>query len=316
MRASRERPRLARDKRDRLRQLRAFCETLRGGSVERAAERLGITAPAVSLHVRRLERELDTTLLERDGAPTPAGRRFYALADPLVRSADRLLTDFACHLDIDRFDTLRLTVSNAGALFVAPALVKRFRDAYPNIAVQMDTMAVREGMRRLLDDEADLALGPTEPLAGAPLAYHELLAYRLVLIAPPDHPLAGRASVSLREAAAWPAVVPPAGTYSGHSGEIAAQAPGINAVVEVGGWAILKHFVEAGFGVGVVPSFVLSPTERLAVVELGEPSRSFGVYARTDRTHAPAARRFLALVLPDADGSPSPGRSVAPCRPR
>ena len=314
MRASPKRPRLARDKRDRLRQLRAFCETVRRGSVERAAERLGITAPAVSLHVRGLERELDAVLLQRDGAATPAGEHFYALASPLVHSADSLFTDLTRYLDLESVGVLRLAVSNAGALFVAPALVKRFRDAYPDIPVRMDTVAVREGMRRLLDDEADLALGPKEPLAGATLAYHELQTYGLVVIVPPGHSLAGRGTVAPRDVAAWPAVVPPAETYARQGGETTARALGVDAVVEVGEWAILKRYVEAGFGVGIVPSLVLSPTDRLAVVELelDGPPRSFGVYARADRVPAPAARRFLALVLSDADGSPSLGRSAAP----
>ena len=313
--------RIARTKRDRLRQLRAFCEALRRGSLARAAGHLGLTQPAVSLSIRDLEHELGEVLLVRTTAgvePTPAGERLYALAAPLVRDAESLLTDFARHLDLAPPDGVRIASSNAGAAFVLPAYLKRFRDAHPDIAVRLDSATVREGFKRILDDEVDLVLGPREHFAEESFVYHELRTYRIVLITAPDHPLAGRASVSPREAAAHPAVVPPAETYSRQFGETAAEALGvtINAVAEVGGWGVLKRYVEAGFGLSVVPSLVLSPTDRLSVVALewDEPPRSFGVYARTDRHLTPAARRLLEVLIPNVSVHPPPPPPPPPAR--
>ena len=314
MRPAHEPPHI-RDKRDRLRQLRAFCEIVRRGSVARAAERLGVTESAVSLHVRTLEHEFDAELLVREAsrtAPTPAGERLYALADPLVRGTDSLLGDFARHLDLHSGGGVRLAASTEAAAFVLPPYVKQFRDAQPHVPVRIDTMAVRTGVERLLDGKADFAIGPKEPFPQETVAYHELLTYRLVLIAPPGHPLAGRASVSVQQAAAFPAVVPPPETYARQFGETAARALGaeVNAAVEVSGWGVLKCYVEAGFGVGVVPSLVVSPGDQLAVVALvlDEPSRSFGVFARTDQQLTPAAQRFLWLLLPDASDALGPAR--------
>ena len=295
-----------RDKRDRLKQLRAFCETVRRGSVARAAEHLGVTESAASLHVRTLEREFGAALLDHDAsrtAPTPAGERLYAFADPLVRGTDSLLGDFARHLNLAGGGGVRLAASAAAAVSVLPPYMRRFHEAHPRVPVRIDTVAVRVGVERLLDGEADLALGPKEPFPQATVAYHELLTYRLVVITPPGHPLAGRASVSAQQAAGFPTVVPPPGTYSRQFSETPGRALGIevNAVVEVTGWGVLKRYVEAGFGIGVVPSFVVNPGDRLAVVALesDESARSFGVFVRVDRDLTPAARRFLALLLSD-----------------
>ena len=52
-------------KRNRLRQLRAFCDAARLGSISKAAERLGVSQPALSIHVRELEYELEAALFER-----------------------------------------------------------------------------------------------------------------------------------------------------------------------------------------------------------------------------------------------------------
>src|SRR5204863_1231947 len=69
------------------RQLHAFCEVVERRSFSLAAERLGVSQPAVSLQVRSLEKRLGTQLLDRSGrrvAPTETGLKLY-------RSAQRLL---------------------------------------------------------------------------------------------------------------------------------------------------------------------------------------------------------------------------------
>ena len=90
-------PHRIRDKRQRVRQLRAFCLSVQLGSIRLAAERLELTQPAVSLQLRNLEYECAAVLLERSStgvSPTPAGEHLYALAEPLVRGVDDSLRRF------------------------------------------------------------------------------------------------------------------------------------------------------------------------------------------------------------------------------
>ena len=80
-------------KRDRLRQLRAFCHAARSQSITRAAAELGITQSAVSMQVRELEHELEAVLFERSGpriSLSPAGEQLFAIAGPLVEAMDGL----------------------------------------------------------------------------------------------------------------------------------------------------------------------------------------------------------------------------------
>src|SRR5574343_1463506 len=84
-------------KADRLKPLRAFCQTARLGSVSRAAEALYLSQPAVTLQLQALERELGVKLLERSGrrlVPTREGEVLYALAMPLVEGLDGLPAAF------------------------------------------------------------------------------------------------------------------------------------------------------------------------------------------------------------------------------
>ena len=76
---------------DRLKQLRAFCRSARLGSISRAAERLRLSQPSVSLQVSALEEELGLSLFDRRGRSlllTHVGERLYHLALPLVHGMD------------------------------------------------------------------------------------------------------------------------------------------------------------------------------------------------------------------------------------
>src|SRR5881275_1531336 len=80
------------------RQLAAFCAVVERQSFSQAAERLGVTQPAVSLQVRSLEKRLGTQLLDRSGrrvVPTEAGLRLYRGAQRLLQLEEQLLTEVA-----------------------------------------------------------------------------------------------------------------------------------------------------------------------------------------------------------------------------
>ena len=303
-------------KRDRLRQLRAFCQAARLESITRAAESLGLSQPAVSLHVRELENELEAILFDRSGARialTPAGRRLYELAGPLVEGMDDLSTNFLASLDVAISGQIHAAASHAGAAFVLPPYVKRFRDLYPGIRLRVKNCLLSEGVKLLLNDEVEFVLGVNDPYPTNALDYFELLPYEIVLITSLDHPLAGRDTVTPEEAADWPAIVPPAGTYSRRFGETAARQFGVEvgAVIEVGGWGVIKRYVESGFGISVVPNICILESDQVSVISLKQyfPTRSYGVFTRRGRFLAPAARRFLRIMAPDFPGPSASSRT-------
>src|SRR5678815_1155968 len=78
---------------DRVKPLRAFCQTARLGSVSRAAEALYVSQPAITLQLQALERELGVKLFDRVGrrlTPSREGQVLYELAKPLVEGIDAL----------------------------------------------------------------------------------------------------------------------------------------------------------------------------------------------------------------------------------
>ena len=299
-------------KRNRLRQLRAFCCAARLGSITQAATRLGLTQPAVSLQVRELEEELEAALFDRSGGRislTPAGESLYGIAEPLVLGMDGLMDNFGELVDDRISGRLELVASVAGAAVVLPPYIRRLRERYPAIRLRVRSCPVSEGTKLLRDGEVELVLGAEHRLAGRALEYREIVAYDIVLITAPDHPLAGRERVTLEEVAAWPAIVPPVGTESRRLGESVARQLGVevNAAIEVGGWEVIKRYVEAGLGISVAPSICIHETDRLAVIPLREyfGTRSYGVYTRRGQVLTQPARRLLQLLT--GDGAKSAG---------
>ncbi len=108
------------------RQLAAFCAVVERRSFSQAAERLGVTQPAVSLQVRALEKRLGTQLLDRSGRrvePTEAGWRLYRGAQRMLALEDQLVAEVAV---VRRGRRLRATSCSARPPALPPS---RFRSS-------------------------------------------------------------------------------------------------------------------------------------------------------------------------------------------
>src|SRR5919198_1343748 len=132
------------------RQLAAFCAVVDKRSFSQAAERLGVTQPAVSLQIRTLEKRLGRTLLDRSGRrvePTEAGRRLYRAAQRMLALEDQLLEEVAGAEAGELRGTLSIGASTGPGGSVVPLLLGEFQRAHPELSVALtiaDTNAVVE----------------------------------------------------------------------------------------------------------------------------------------------------------------------------
>src|SRR6266487_246787 len=113
------------------RQLAAFCAVVERKSFSQAADRLGVTQPAVSLQIRSLEQRLGRRLLDRSGRrvePTEAGLRLYASAQKLLALEEQLLEDVASDDEGAVDGTLELGASTGPGGSVVPVLLCEFQE--------------------------------------------------------------------------------------------------------------------------------------------------------------------------------------------
>jgi DNA-binding transcriptional LysR family regulator len=151
-----------------LRQIQAFKTVAEFGSFTRAAERLNVAQPALSLSIRELERELNLRLFDRTTRRvelTGAGREFLQSADKLLADLDRAVRDAR---DLSEMKRGRIVVAAPPLLaaMIVPAAIAEYNAAHPGIDVGViDARIGDEILDRLRSGDADLAIGTFEERA-------------------------------------------------------------------------------------------------------------------------------------------------------
>ncbi len=182
------------------RQLQAFCTVVERRSFSQAAERLGVTQPAVSLQVRALEKRLGLQLLDRSGRrvePTEAGWRLYRGAQRMLSLEEQLLDDVAAEKDGELAGPLSIGASTGPAAIVVPQLLCEFQQQSPGVRVALEVHDTQTVVDLVAERELELGIVGAAPrhrgVRFEPLTHDEV-----ILVTPPGHPLAGR-SVSAEE---------------------------------------------------------------------------------------------------------------------
>ena len=142
------------------RQLAAFCAVVERRSFSQAAERLGVTQPAVSLQIRALEKRLGAQLLDRSGRrvePTEAGRRLSRSALRMLALEEQLVSAVAATSEGAIAGDLVLGASTGPAAIVVPVLLGEFHREHPDVRVFLtvsDTHAIVERVPTLRGRQA------------------------------------------------------------------------------------------------------------------------------------------------------------------
>jgi LysR family transcriptional regulator, low CO2-responsive transcriptional regulator len=192
-------------------QLRAFATVARLGSVSAAADTLGVSEPAVSAAVASLRRDLDDPLFVRAGNGirlTPGGERLAAGAAEIIGLEGRLRREVG-EARGER-GLLRLAVSPTVAEYVSAPLLDAFTRRQRGLEVAQEVASSEDFASLLGDRRADVALGSAPP-ASPGVDVTPFLRYRLIVVAGPDHRLAGAREVSLADVADERWLVGPAG---------------------------------------------------------------------------------------------------------
>jgi DNA-binding transcriptional LysR family regulator len=190
------------------RQLAAFCAVMERKSFSLAAERLGVTQPAVSLQIRSLEERLGTQLLDRSGRrvePTEAGLRLYASAQKLLALEDQLLAEVAGDDSGEVSGTLELGASTGPGGTVVPLLVCEFGELHPNVRVRLSVFDTQTVVEQVAERALELGVvGAARRHRG--VVFEPLFRDEVVLACPPDHRFAGK-TISLDDLRSEPLLV-------------------------------------------------------------------------------------------------------------
>jgi DNA-binding transcriptional LysR family regulator len=243
-----------------LRQLRYFVAVAEELNFTRAAERLGIAQPPLTIQIQKLERLLGCTLLIRGRRTrlTAAGARLAEEARRVLEQAERAV-EATRRTARGQEGELRVGVPPSVMLTRLPAAVRQFRARHPGVAFTLREMATSAIEQALQTGQIDLGfLRETRP--PAPLHSELFLAEPLVAVLPATHPLAKAQKLKPRALAKEPFVFFPRRVgpafYDAIMADCAAAGFVPQVVQEATQWPTLVALVEAGLGVTVAPGCI------------------------------------------------------------
>ena len=289
-----------------LMQLQMLAAVAEEGTLQKAAERVYRTAPAVSIAVGKLEKEIGTALFDRSG-----GRGFH------LTTAGKVLVDYAKRLLSLRDEAmaavqevrnakrghLRIGTNQSVGEYLLPRLTKVFLEQYPAVKLKVVIGYSVSVLAALKHHELDLALVSSQPQDHDLQAY-PLLHDRMVAVMSPVHRLASRGVLHIQDLGAEPMIVL---TASSELRERVvetfrrARVP-LNVRVETETLGSIKQMAAQNMGIGIVPGLCVKneKTRGELVAKTIEGFREertlWLVFGRQNFEPSPVCQTFMKLI--------------------
>ncbi len=302
-----------------LRQLAYFEAVVRHGGFSRAAGQLHIAQPAVSAQIRRLERELGTTLLERTTRRvtlTPAGELVLARARSVLAQVNGARADLAELAMVSR-GQLRIGATQLLASIDLPRALAGFHRRYPGVTIALRTGLIADLLADLDAGRIDTALCPIHDDLPAPYLGQPLAAESVVLATPPGQYAFAGGVARLADVRDEPFVCLPAG--SGLRGILldAAAAAGFEPRVafETHSPASVCELVAAGLGIALLAGSSARAAGQAIDVYPLRPAPAhppIGLVRLRGRPPDPAARAWAEHLVLACGRAPSGGLPPGP----
>jgi DNA-binding transcriptional LysR family regulator len=295
------------------RQLAAFCAVVERRSFSQAADRLGVTQPAVSLQVRALEKRLGAQLLDRSGRrvePTEAGWRLYRGAQRMLALEDQLVTEVAASGEGELAGDLVLGASTGPAAIAVPLVLCEFQQLNPDVRVFLTVSDTHSVVERVAARELELGIVGAARRHRA-VAFEPFFDDEVILACPPGHAFAGR-TVSLEELRGESLIVMQDGAGVRQIVEDELRSVGtrlrdLDVRLELGLQESVRSAVQAGYGVTFISRSAVEPelaagSLTAARVEGLDARREISLARASGRTPTRAADAFVEFARAKLSG--------------
>ena len=289
-----------------LRQLKVFESVANHLSFTKAAQALFLSQPGVSMQIRQLEENIGLPLFEKLGKKvhlTEAGRELHQYGRAIFAELEEVEQVLESLKGISRG---RLDIAVASTInYFAPRALGAFSRRYPSISLTLEVSNRKNLMRMLANNEKDLVL-MGQPPKGIGLEAEPFMDNPLVVVAAPDHPLAGERRVSQERLAAERFLMrePGSGTRLAMERFFEERGLELKRGMQMTRNEAIKQGVRAGMGLGIVSLHTIElelETRRLAIIDAqGFPlQRKWYIVHRKGKRLSPSASAFRKFMLED-----------------
>lgn len=280
--------------------LRTFALVAELGSFSAAAERLGLTQPAISLQVRALEKQLGVRLVERVGRtsrPSAAGEELLAHVGGIEAATNKAIEAVARHAK-GVLGRVRLGTGATPCAFLLPPLLADLKRRFPDLDITVTTGNSADIVRAVDDNLIDIGL-VSLPVTGRIFEVTPLFDERFVAIAPEGTALPD--VVTAKTLAERPLILyePGANTRRITDDWLATSGAHVKPVMALGSVDAIKEMVAVGLGAALVPEIALRPADRqrLVIRPVSPPLyRRFALVLRRDKRLDRALRETLTAL--------------------
>jgi DNA-binding transcriptional LysR family regulator len=289
------------------RQLAAFVAVVEKKSFSQAAERLGVTQPAVSLSVRALEKRLGRQLLDRSGRrvePTESGVRLYRSAQRILAAEEQLLEEIGAADGAPLAGRLELGASTGPGGSLVPILLCELQRLHPDLAVALTVADTHRVVELVAERSLELGVVGFAPRHRS-VSYEPLFRDEVVLACPPGHRFAGR-TITIDQLREETLILMQEGAGVREAIEDELRKVGIRlrefgAKLELGLQESVRSAVEAGYGVtfisrAAIEGALAAGTLAEARVDGLEPAREIFLARASGRTPTRGAQAFVELA--------------------
>lgn len=292
-----------------VRDLEIFLSVAKHLNFTRAGEEVHLSQPSVSVRVRQLEEDLGVKLFEQLGkqvALTDAGRLLEPHARRVVAAMDDARHVIEEIKGLERAK-LRIGASTTPGIYLVPKLIASFKQLHPRIEVHMEISDTRQVEEGLIGNDYDFGF------VGGHLVGDEIkiLPWRtdeVVLIAPPDHPLAQSKQVQLKDVARQQFIFREIGsaTRVAVNEKLRSLDLQLETVMEMDNPEAVKQAVQAGLGIAFLSRFAIGTELKagtLVVVKVRGLTihRELKIAYRKDKHLSRAAQAFIEVARPASE---------------
>lgn len=255
-----------------LNQLRALEAVARTGSFSAAAKEIGVSQPSVSNHIQGLESRFKTKLLAKSGytvSPTPALEGLL----PKIRAILALANDLQTELSHQRAlaaGELRIGYSTYQ---LAIPRISDFMARHPEIKIEARALATEDILSLFEKGEVDIGFVTGREIP-ASLDGELLVQTRIVIAAPPDHPLTRMPHVTWADVANLPLLQREGSSGTRKIFNAAATVAGVvpNTILALGSWGSIATLIRSGQGVGIAMEAEITGRDGCVPVQIDDPS--------------------------------------------
>lgn len=282
-----------------------FVKIIDCGSFKEAASELHVTQSALTQRLKKLEDTLGARLIDRTTrtvAATAVGLAFLPSARRLVGQFEQAVSDIR---DVIGVTGGRVTLASliSVATYIMPSVIEQFAAVHPNVGVRVVDVAEQEILAYVRRGDVEFAIDMQTGDSDPDLVITPLMEDRFVLACRADHPLAAGGAVDSDALADMPLLT--LGARSGTSrvlqAHLAERPRSANWLYEVQHLSTMVGYLEAGLGVGIVPSMVMRglASRQLVSRPLTGPGlvRTLVFVQRRGVTLSPAAVALKQIVL-------------------